>query len=245
MSIVSLSRRAGPPHFGQVVLMNAGSRASGEPSPVIGTPGGNRTGSCSSGTATSPHASQYTIGNRRSPIALTRDQPIAEAIVDGLAADAHCGQALGERDARALARHAAEIVARDQPSVVDEGGFERRGDLFAGAHDHLGDRQPVLFREVEIALVVRGHAHHRARAVFGQHVVRHPNRHALARERIDRVGAGEEPFFLHQAACARVPTSSAGSRRNASIAAACLFETIFLMCATSGCSGAIARNVTP
>ena len=43
-----------------------------------------------------------------------------------------------------------------------------------------------------------GHAHHRARAVVGQYVVGDPDRHAFARERIDRVSAREDAGLGHQ-----------------------------------------------
>ena len=66
-AMVSVSRCAGPPHCGQVVLTNSGILASGlRPSPrgsnaPVGS-GGRRTGSCSSGTGTIPHTGQCTIG---------------------------------------------------------------------------------------------------------------------------------------------------------------------------------------
>src|ERR1700733_13346304 len=61
--MVSVSRRAGLPHFGQVVFTNSGELASGDsPSPVSLTFSGSFTGNWSSGTATIPSFSQYTIG---------------------------------------------------------------------------------------------------------------------------------------------------------------------------------------
>ena len=51
--------------------------------------------------------------------------------------------------------------------------------------DHLANRQAVLVREFEIALVVAGHRHHRAGAVAHQHEIRDPYRHRLATERMD------------------------------------------------------------
>ena len=46
MSIVSVSRRAGPPHFGHVTLTNSGTCASGEsPRPVNCAIFGSSTGS--------------------------------------------------------------------------------------------------------------------------------------------------------------------------------------------------------
>ena len=63
--MVSLSRLAGPPHCGQSTLTQSSAAASGEtPLGFRSDPlrSGSSTGSWSSGTATSPHASQCTIG---------------------------------------------------------------------------------------------------------------------------------------------------------------------------------------
>ena len=61
-----------------------------------------------------------------------------------------------------------------------------------GRRDHDGDRQVVLVGEGEVALVVGGHAHHRAGAVAEQHVVGDPDRHGLIGERVADVCAGED-----------------------------------------------------
>ena len=59
MSIVSVSRRAGPPHVGHATLTHSATCASGEsPRPVNSATFGSTTGSWSSGTGTMPHASQ-------------------------------------------------------------------------------------------------------------------------------------------------------------------------------------------
>src|SRR6266852_768834 len=63
VSIVSVSRRAGQPHFGQVVFKNSGTLKSGEPPvSVIFTLSGKITGRSFSATGTTPSFSQYTIG---------------------------------------------------------------------------------------------------------------------------------------------------------------------------------------
>ncbi len=70
MSIVSASRRAGPSHFGQVVLTQSATFASGgSPLPVSTfstSMSGRRTGSWSYGTGMplccGSHFSQYTMG---------------------------------------------------------------------------------------------------------------------------------------------------------------------------------------
>src|SRR5580700_8090894 len=61
--MVSVSRRAGPPHLGQVVFTNSGNPLSGEPTAsAISTFSGKITGKSFSGTGTMPSFSQYSIG---------------------------------------------------------------------------------------------------------------------------------------------------------------------------------------
>src|SRR5438477_2390799 len=63
VSMVSVSRRAAPPHFGHVVFTNPSCFASGDsPCGEKSTSSGSSTGSSSSGTGTSPHDGQCTIG---------------------------------------------------------------------------------------------------------------------------------------------------------------------------------------
>ena len=57
--------------------------------------------------------------------------------------------------------------------------------------DDLDHRQPVGPGEVQVALVVRRHAHHRAGAVVGQHVVGGVDRDPLVVHRVGRVHAQE------------------------------------------------------
>ena len=61
--MVSVSRFAGPPHFGHVVFRNSGTLASGDPpASVTVTLSGRITGRSFSATGTTPSFSQYTIG---------------------------------------------------------------------------------------------------------------------------------------------------------------------------------------
>ncbi len=65
MSIVSVSRSAGPPHAGHGTSTQSRAAASGDtPRGASAAPrrSGSRTGSWSSGTGTSPHPGQWTIG---------------------------------------------------------------------------------------------------------------------------------------------------------------------------------------
>ncbi len=59
VSMVSVSRWAGPPHLGHLTLTNSGTLASGDlPSPVSATWSGSTTGNWSSGTGTTPSVGQ-------------------------------------------------------------------------------------------------------------------------------------------------------------------------------------------
>ncbi len=72
----------------------------------------------------------------------------------------------------------------------------RRREGLAVDADDIPDRQPVLQREREIALVVRRHAHHRAVAVTDQHVVAHPDVDLVAGQRMrNRKSRGHALLF--------------------------------------------------
>ena len=62
VSIVSVSRRAGRPQLGQATLTKAACWASGLPEPSGIRSSGRTTGRSFSGTGTTPHAPQWTIG---------------------------------------------------------------------------------------------------------------------------------------------------------------------------------------
>src|SRR4030042_2070636 len=63
VSMVSVSRRAGPPHFGQATLVKLSIFVNGDcESPLKSTSVGSFTGRSFSGTGTEPHFSQYMIG---------------------------------------------------------------------------------------------------------------------------------------------------------------------------------------
>ena len=63
MSIVSVSRRASPPHDGQATCTQSSAAASGErPFGRKSSISGSSTGSSSSGTGTMPQRSQWIIG---------------------------------------------------------------------------------------------------------------------------------------------------------------------------------------
>src|SRR6476661_4882911 len=62
VSIVSVSRRADPEHFGHFTFFHVGWRSSGLPGLSKLTSSGNVTGRSFSGTGTTPHLLQWMIG---------------------------------------------------------------------------------------------------------------------------------------------------------------------------------------
>src|SRR5690606_1556991 len=62
VSIVSVSRRAAPPHCGHVTFYQVGWRSSGLPGLSKVTSSGSTTGRFFVGTGTTPQASQWMIG---------------------------------------------------------------------------------------------------------------------------------------------------------------------------------------
>ncbi len=115
--------------------------------------------------------------------------------------------------------------------------------LAVAGRDHRRMCSPNLLRELEVALVVGGHAHDRAGAVLHQHEVGDPDRHPLAVERIDDVPSGEDALLLasrrHRARRRTGPPMRASSRRPPP-RARCRAPA-----RPSGCSGAITMKVTP
>ena len=139
--------------------------------------------------------------NRRAPIALTADAPVAQPKLHLLVA-----QVLGFEVGRdgvdrrvvgqsvVLARihtHAALFVRVPRPPRVG-------GERLAIHGDHLRNRQTVFLGEGEVALVVRRHAHHRAFAVGHQHVVADPDLDLGAGQRVRDVKAGGHALLVHR-----------------------------------------------
>src|SRR5664279_3249699 len=62
VSMVSVSRRAAPPHCGHETFFQVGWRSSGLPGLSKVTSSGNCTGRSFTGTGTTPHFSQWMIG---------------------------------------------------------------------------------------------------------------------------------------------------------------------------------------
>jgi hypothetical protein len=134
----------------------------------------------------------------RAPVPLPRDTPVLQPVLDRPAADpSRLGRCRHPRP-RDIGSHARELVGIDALTVLSERLGERRvvcGLASDRLHDNM-DRQPVLARELEVALVVRGHRHDRAGAITTEHEVRDPYRDGLAGEGIHHAAAGVEAFLL-------------------------------------------------
>ena len=102
----------------------------------------------------------------------------------------------GERDSgqgRVEVRERLAVRSRiDRVTVLVELDHRDRARDRRGGVDDDPHRQIERAREVEIALVVRGHGHHGAVAVVRQHVVRRPDRQPLPVDRVDRVPLEED-----------------------------------------------------
>ena len=126
------------------------------------------------------HAARRAVedGDRRAPVALAADAPVAQAVVDlgppePLRHEPVDRLALGLRDTEPVeeARVDLDAVARVRLGLLPVRRPLHRRD----------DRQPVLRGEVPVALVLARHRHDRAGAVAHQHVVGEEERDLLRR----------------------------------------------------------------
>ena len=143
-------------------------------------------------------------GDGFAPVALAGEDPIAQAVVDRAPAQALLLQVAGDLLLGLRRRKAVDELGVDGCPVSEESLLVEQFRQEVAARpgqgfDHRADRQVELLGEFKIALVVRRDRHDGPGPVAGQHVVRDPNRDALAVDRVDRVRAGRDPgLFLLQ-----------------------------------------------
>ena len=126
-------------------------------------------------------------GDRRAPIALPGNAPVAQPPYGAPLAPAASLGAGDDRLLGVLDRHAVEEVGVDDHPVARFGlALERLVGAGRIGRDHAQDRQFVFGSEFEVALVMPRHAHHRAGAIFHQHEVGDEDRQFRARERMLR-----------------------------------------------------------
>ena len=119
VSMVSVSRTAGLPHSGQVVCFQVGCNFNGlSPVGFHSTSSGSSTGSWSSGTGYSPMLGAVNHGDRRAPIALAADQPIAQAIIDCSLANPLLFQPLRHLGFGDIAWRTAKLTRMDHRAII-------------------------------------------------------------------------------------------------------------------------------
>ena len=135
--------------------------------------------------------------DRYAPVALSRDQPVAEPVGDGAPADAPLLRLGGDGLEGLPAGHSAVGTGVDRVSLVQlqDRALHRPGRPGRAAHDLL-DREPVFAGEGKIAGVVARDAHDGSGGIGHEHVVRDPDRNPFSVPGIDRVGTGEDAGLL-------------------------------------------------
>ena len=138
------------------------------------------------------HAALFAINHwdGRAPVALTGNQPVAQAIGDRAVTPASPFHVPGDGLHAFFVGHALVGARVGHEPVADESLAEFAAVPGYG-RDHGANGQPVLTSEVIVAVVVSGNAHHRAGAVGGQHVVGHVNRYFFIVQAVASVGADE------------------------------------------------------
>ncbi len=135
--------------------------------------------------------------DRRAPVTLTGDAPVAQTEVGLDLTTALLDQARGDGIEGALEVEAIEVTGVDQHAVLGEGSFADVGRIAVGIGDHGFDRQVVLGGEFVVTLVVGRHGHHGTGAVFHQYEVGDEDRHFTAGQRVDGLEAGIHAAFFH------------------------------------------------
>ena len=131
------------------------------------------------------HAARRAVhdGDRRAPVALAADAPVAQAIVDLGAPDA-----LGDEPVDGLPHGVGDTESVEEARVDLDPVTRVRLCLLPVRRPlhRRHDGQPVLHGEVPVALVLPGDRHDRAGAIAHQHVVGEEERDLLPVERVDR-----------------------------------------------------------
>ena len=238
--MVSVSRRAGPPHFGAGRLARTPASAASGDSPVGLKSRILRQEDRQLLLRHRHRAAVVAVDDRdrRAPVALARDEPVAQPVVARSASP----MPFAPRATRRSRRFAFLVSSPSNgPEFTMHAvtrrsvGLERRVLAPAAAITTRTGRS-YCCRELEVALVVRGHRHDRARAVVHQDVVGDPDRDRLAVHRVDGVAPKYTPVFAASATLARRRSRRAACRTYSATSAASAVPRPAAR--TSGCSGA-------
>ena len=139
--------------------------------------------------------------NRRAPVALPADAPVAQPPGGLLGAETLVRERRRHRIDGDLVGEAAEVVGVHRHAAARVGVPVLPvvvAEVLAVDGDHLQDVDAVFLREREVALVVRRNAHHRAVAVAHQHIVADPQVDRFAAQRVPHLQPGRQALFLAQ-----------------------------------------------
>ena len=184
---MSVSRRAGPPHCGQRrVHPVLGRRQRGAALRPVVLDVGQQDRQVLLRHRHQAAAIAVDHRDRRAPVALAGEQPVAQAVVDRPVPAPLLVEPVDDRVLGLDRRHAGEVARVDEHLALGVLGVGLPvGDGAVGGRDDLADREVERLREVVVALVVGGHGHDRAGAVLHQHVVGDEHRDPLTVDGVD------------------------------------------------------------
>ncbi len=191
VSIVSVSRFAAAPQRGHSVATQSSAAASGlRPLRRVVVDLGQLDRQLVVGHGDDAALLAVDDRDRGAPVALARDEPVAQAVVDRRFATAvrvQPGDDLLVGLAVVLAVEASRC--RHRPVAGIRQSLLVAGDLGIGTLDHPLDRQVECLGELVVASVVTRDRHDRAGAVLHQHVVGDEHRNRLAVDGVDDAAA--------------------------------------------------------
>ena len=130
--------------------------------------------------------------DRAAPIALAGNKPVTQTVVYFAFADAHIFEFLGDGFTGFSGFQTVKFrrVHKDAVSIIGfiHLGKRKRAGFILDDEFHW---EAVFLSEIPVALVVSRYSHDSTSAVFVEDVVRDPDRHAFAGQRMDRIAAGE------------------------------------------------------
>jgi len=132
--------------------------------------------------------------NRRAPIALAADQPIAHFVSNLRLAFTLLLEPSDNLLASILAARTVKSarVHQNTFAVVTSVGV----DIVLGPLNYLNDWQLEFFSKSKVAVVMRWHAHHRTSAIAPQNIIGNPNWNLLAGRRVDSIAAAKNTCFF-------------------------------------------------
>ena len=135
--------------------------------------------------------------NRRSPVALPGNSPIAKPVIDRSFSDAFSFQKFANRPAGFLADQAIKITGMHHSAIGGERlhhsiCIQRSG---FGFNDHP-DRQMILTGKIQIPLVVSRNRHDCAGTITHENEISCPYRNGFSRQGIYGISSGKHAFLF-------------------------------------------------